>query len=108
MKSSSVIDACAFHDWGASPTLVPYMPQGWGRLISRDGDLMGPMNIKADWLHDHPLGGKAPDTAPETGPPGSDPGLLIRQAVEERGVERLVLGYHEGLLSSGYPAPFTA
>jgi predicted TIM-barrel fold metal-dependent hydrolase len=108
MTPGSTIDGCAFHDWGASPTLVPYMPAGWGDLITRSGDLLGPMNIKADWLHDHPLGGRAPETAPETGPPGSDPDLLLRQALDARGVERAVLGYHDGLLSSGYPAPYTA
>jgi predicted TIM-barrel fold metal-dependent hydrolase len=108
MSSLPVIDACAFHDWGGSPALVPYMPSGWGELITRTGDLLGPMNIKADWLFDHPFGGKADGTAPEEGPPGSDPALLVAQAIEARGVDRLVLGYHDGLLSSGYPAPFTA
>jgi uncharacterized protein len=108
MGPTAVIDGCAFHDWGGSPVLVPYMPPGWGELITRSGDVMGPMNIKADWLHDHPFGGRAPGTEPATGPPGSDVGLLARQTIDERSVERVVLGYHDGLLSSGYPAPFTA
>jgi uncharacterized protein len=108
MDTIATIDGCAFHDWGGSLALVPYMPTGWGELITRSGDLMGPMNTKADWLHDHPFGGRADGTEPATGPAGSDPGLLIRQALTERGCDRVVLGYHDGLLSSGYPAPFTA
>jgi hypothetical protein len=40
-----VADACAHHDGGGSPTLVPSLPNGWGELLTRAGELLGPMHV---------------------------------------------------------------
>jgi uncharacterized protein len=104
--SGQSIDACAFHGWASPLDLTPYMSEGWQRAVRRSGEIRGPMNIKAQWFLENPLGGKAKDAATDAGPAGTDPDTLIRQVLDERGVSRAVLGHHDGLLSSAYPLPY--
>jgi predicted TIM-barrel fold metal-dependent hydrolase len=90
-------------DWASNATLTPYMSDGWRTLVTEEN-----LKIKSMWQNQHPLGNKAPGTAPRDGPPGSDPELLIRQLLDERGCERVVLGHQEGLLSTALPLPYMA
>ncbi|MFT3866705.1 MAG: amidohydrolase family protein [Solirubrobacterales bacterium] len=97
------IDACAFHDWSTVSELAGYLPDGWREVIMRQGDPTGPLVIKSKWAHRNPLGDKAAWAYPEKGMPGSSRELTTRQLLEERGLDRLVLGYDEGLLASAHP-----
>jgi hypothetical protein len=101
--SLQVIDACAFHDWAKPTDLVPYLSDGWGELVKVEN-----LKIKGMWQNQHPSGGIAPGAQPPSGPPASDPDFLIKQLLEERGAERVVLGHQEGILSSALPLPFEA
>jgi predicted TIM-barrel fold metal-dependent hydrolase len=99
-----VIDACAFHDWASNLELVPYLSEGWGELVKVEN-----LKVKGMWQNEHPLGGKDPAAKPPTGGPhASDPEFLIKQLLEERGSERIVLGHQEGLLSAALPLPYEA
>jgi predicted TIM-barrel fold metal-dependent hydrolase len=101
-----VVDACAFHEWKSSLELVPYMSEGWGRVVKRENDLMPPVHVMSNWRYEHPTGGKALDAYPEAGPPGSDRELLLEQLFAGGRRGRLVLGYHEGLLATAFPQPY--
>ncbi len=99
-----VIDACAFHDWKSNLDLVPYLSEGWGELVRIEN-----LKIKGMWQNEHPFGGKDPAAKPPNGGPhASDPEFLIQQLLEERGMERVVLGHQEGMLSAALPLPFEA
>jgi uncharacterized protein len=99
----TVIDACVFHEWSGAEDLAPYLSEGWRRMVLREGGR--PMSTGSIWRYEHPLGGKDEEAFPATGPPGSDPGLLLEQlgGGEERA--RIVLGYHDGLLATAFPQP---
>jgi predicted TIM-barrel fold metal-dependent hydrolase len=103
-----VIDACAFHEWSSPLDLAPYMSEGWERAVRRAGEIRGPMNVKGQWIMEHPHGGKSAQAGTEAGPAGTDPATLIREVLDDRGVDRVVLGHFDGLLSSAYPLPYLA
>ena len=63
------------------------------------------MSVGSVWRYEHPLGGKAVETFPASGPPGSDPDLLIAQTIGDDPGARVVLGYHDGLLTTAFPQP---
>lgn len=106
--SAPVIDACVFHEWRSSLTLVPYMSSGWRDFITRRGDLTGPLNVKSGWAFESPGGRKAAGAHPEKGPPGSDYDLMLSQVLSGGVRERVVLGYDDGLLATAYPIPHMA
>ena len=96
--SSRAIDGMVFHEWSSTLTLTPYMEPSWAELVTRKGDRGGPLRLATNWLYRNPMhGNKAPASYPTTGVPGSDPEMLAA-----RPGSRLVLGYDEGLLASGF------
>jgi predicted TIM-barrel fold metal-dependent hydrolase len=103
-----LIDACAFHEWGPAATLMPYMSDGWRHAIRREGDYGGPMATTVRPIYQRPLGSKLESARPESGPPGSDVDLLIRQLLDEGGRERVVLGYDDGILATPFPLPYVS
>jgi predicted TIM-barrel fold metal-dependent hydrolase len=101
---TDVIDACAFHDWRSNVDLVPFLTEGWGELVTLEN-----LKVKGAWQNVHPLGGTLPDAdPPRGGPPASDPDFLIKQLLDDRACDRVVLGHYEGLLSTGLPLPYEA
>jgi predicted TIM-barrel fold metal-dependent hydrolase len=116
MTPASVIDACAFHEWPSQLSLLPYMPVGWAELIKREADIGGPMNIKSQWLFEHPRRRNASDALyygevrKDKGgpPPGTEVGDVIGSLLDGTGTERVVLGYYDGLLATAYPLPYVA
>jgi predicted TIM-barrel fold metal-dependent hydrolase len=87
------IDGCAFHDWRSTSTLTPYMTEAWRELLERPGDLGGPVSVKPQPLHRHPeddadtIRAELPD--------------FRRNYLDVAPVDRVVLAYDEGLLSTG-------
>src|SRR5260221_13260557 len=49
-----MIDSLVFHDWPDTLTLVPYLNEGWQEWVTRPGDLGGPVQVKGQWLYEHP------------------------------------------------------
>ncbi|MDX6469820.1 MAG: uncharacterized protein QOF75_1623 [Gaiellaceae bacterium] len=97
-----VIDACAFHDWVSKDALLPYVGKGWRDLLAIEN-----VQVKGQWQNQPQDDRAGPETTPPTGgPPASDPAYLIRQLLEERGSERVVLGHEQGLLSAGLPMAY--
>jgi predicted TIM-barrel fold metal-dependent hydrolase len=104
-----VIDAGAFHEWSASRELLPHMPEGWRMLVVMEGERPAPLDLKSTWRYKHPLGGKAVETYPDSGlAPGTDVDFVLAQLFDGGRRERVVLGYHEGLLSTAFPQPYLA
>jgi predicted TIM-barrel fold metal-dependent hydrolase len=100
VAASATVDAALFHDWPSTRALAPYIDPGWREMVLREGDLGGPITLKAEWLFAHPQGYADADTYPEgSAVAGSDPRMTLEQAVG--GHEFSVLGYHEGLLTAG-------
>jgi predicted TIM-barrel fold metal-dependent hydrolase len=74
------------------------MEPAWAELVTRQGDRGGPLRLATNWLYRNPLhGNKAASAYPPRGAPGSD-----RDMVAGLPGERLVLGYEEGLLATGF------
>jgi hypothetical protein len=101
-----VIDSCAFHEWSATADLAEYMDDGWRQVVMRAGDKGGPLKLASRWLYQNPAGDKLPDAYPEVGVPGSDAGLLKSQLADGSARTKIVLGYHDGLLATGFPFPY--
>jgi predicted TIM-barrel fold metal-dependent hydrolase len=101
-----VVDACVFHDWPSSHALVPYLPAGWGKLVAAGTGRGAPLRVKSHWRVRDPRGAQAPSSFPANGVPGSDPELLVEQLFGSGERDRVVLGYHDGLLATAYGDPF--
>jgi uncharacterized protein len=99
-----VVDGCAFHEWPSPAALAPYLSAGWRGLIEPGGGGRA-HSAGSVWRYEHPLGGSADDAFPAERPPGSDPDLLIAQTIADDPDARLVLGYHDGLLTTAFPQP---
>ncbi|MBJ7599479.1 MAG: hypothetical protein DLM67_18185 [Candidatus Nephthysia bennettiae] len=96
--AAAVIDAGVFHEWSSTLTLTPYMEPAWAELVTRKGDRGGPLRLGTNWIYRNPMhGNKAASAYPKEGIPGSD-----RDMLAQRPGDRLVLGYDEGLLASGF------
>jgi predicted TIM-barrel fold metal-dependent hydrolase len=109
--TGSVIDACAFHEWGSPTALLPYMGDDWRELITRAGDHNGPMLITSVWRNAHPhdaqrIGSGGKIVNPNGAGNGSDMEVLIQQLLGDNRRERVVLGYHDGLLATAGPLPY--
>jgi uncharacterized protein len=98
----AAIDGCVFHEWPGPHALAPYLPEGWRRMLMRDGNPINPGSI---WRYTHPRGEQDVAALPASGPPGSDLGLLVAQTLGGGLRERVVLGYHDGLLATAFPQP---
>jgi len=93
-----IIDAGTFHEWSSTLTLTPYMEPAWAELVTRKGDKGGPLRLATNWLYRNPqYGNKAAAAYPPHGVPGSD-----RDMIAQRPGDRLVLGYDEGILATGF------
>jgi predicted TIM-barrel fold metal-dependent hydrolase len=119
VSATGTIDACVYHDWASTAALAPYLDPGWRELALREGDRGGPMTLRSEFLYVHPQGFADDHTYPEEqaaatgqvnpltgqrtggrgGAAGSEVQLTLRQAVD--GHAHAILGYHEGLLSTG-------
>jgi uncharacterized protein len=100
----SVIDAGVFHEWSSTLTLTPYMEPAWAELVTRKGDRGGPLRLATNWIYRNPLhGNKAAASYPAQGIPGSD-----REMLAKRPGDRIVLGYDEGLLATGFAYHYLA
>src|SRR5689334_14026131 len=84
------------------------MSAGWREVIARPGDPEGPAAIKSKFTHQNPLGDKLPSSYPEKGLPGSDRELLVSDLLEGGVRDRVVLAYHEGLLTTAHPFHYVA
>lgn len=102
MYQGSVIDACAFYQPASVRALAPYLTEGWRELVMRPGNPVGPNPIKAAPLVVNPMGAKASDTYPESGPAGSSLAKLAEQLLDRRGRVRVVLGHDDSLLTAAY------
>lgn len=103
-QAAPVIDACLFHEWSSTLTLTPYMEPAWSELVTRKGDRGGPLRLATNWIYRNPMhGNKAAAAYPVKGVPGSDRGMLAN-----RPGERLVLGYDDGLLTTGFAYHYLA
>ena len=99
-----VIDSGVFHEWSSTLTLTPYMDAAWSAFVTREGDRGGPVRLGTNWIYRNPMhGNKAASAYPKQGIPGSDPDMLAT-----RPGDRLVLGYDEGLLASGFAYHYLA
>jgi predicted TIM-barrel fold metal-dependent hydrolase len=87
-----MIDGCAFHDWRSTGVLTPYMSEAWRAVLERPGDLGGPVNIKSEPYHRHPDADADVIRA--------ELGEFRRCYLDVAPVDRVVLGYDEGLLST--------
>ena len=94
MTPAGVIDACAFHDVRSTDDLLPYLGSGWSDLLAIE-------NVKArgEWQNHRPFVG---DALPE------DPDAFLARLDAQPQTERVVLGYHEGLLAAGLPSGYKA
>lgn len=93
---TSLIDACAFHEWPSSEAIAPYMSAGWREMLKPvDSERLATTRNFSRYTN--PLGEKARDSHPEGGPPGSDLGLFGTQHLDELGADRVVLAYDEGI-----------
>jgi predicted TIM-barrel fold metal-dependent hydrolase len=102
--SAQVIDSGIFHEWSSTLTLTPYMEPAWQELVTRKGDRGGPLRLGTNWLYRNPMhGNKAAESYPAHGIPGSD-----REMLAKRPGDRLVLGYDEGLLATGFAYHYLA
>jgi predicted TIM-barrel fold metal-dependent hydrolase len=102
--SLAVIDSGVFHEWSSTLTLTPYMEPAWAELVTRKGDRGGPLRLGTNWLYRNPMhGNKAASAYPTKGIPGSD-----REMLAKRPGDRIVLGYDEGLLATGFSYHYLA
>src|SRR5712664_4668446 len=103
-QKTAVIDGGVFHEWSSTLTLTPYMEPAWAELVTRKGDRGGPLRLGTNWLYRNPMhGNKAASAYPAKGIPGSD-----REMLAKRPGDRLVLGYDEGLLATGFSYHYLA
>jgi predicted TIM-barrel fold metal-dependent hydrolase len=100
--SHGVIDACAFHEWNSSEDLFPYLSRGWRDLLSLPGSGMSTMSVVPGRSYQNPTGGKAENSYPPTGKPGSDFEFVTRQLFESGSRERAVLAYDEGFFVTAF------
>src|SRR5262245_4005713 len=72
--ATKVVDLCAFHDWGNTHTLVPYLSDGWDVLLGRPTDPFGPGNTRVGTTYVDPRGFWDVEAYPESGvgTPGMD------------------------------------
>lgn len=103
-----MIDGLVFHEWPSLAALAPYLDAGWRDVLLRPHDRTGPVNVRTPMLYANPLGAKARTAYPESGPAGSSFELLQRQVLARSGIERVVLGYDDGLAASAFPNYYIA
>ncbi len=92
-----MIDACAFHEWPDTAALEPYLPEGYTEILS------GNIPIRSPRRYNDPLGA----TDPAAGAPGSVD-HLCSQLLDGCGLERVVLGYEDGMYSAIHSTFFIA
>ena len=97
-----MIDACAFHEWPDTATLAPYLPGGYAEILANGVRIHSPRRY-----HD-PLGATDPAASTDDRPAGSDPVLLCSQLLDDCGLERVVLGYEDGMYSAIHSTFFIA
>ncbi len=85
-----MIDACAFHEWPDNATLAPHLPEGYAEILA------GTVPIRSPRRYFDPLGAYDPNASPT----GSDVDLLCAQLLDACGLERVVLGYEDGMYSA--------
>jgi uncharacterized protein len=86
-----MIDGLAIHDYRFDLDLGTHLPEAYRELIERSRD--SARRIRARWLYDNP---KPPTTVSTT-----DYDAIVGELLS-RGTERIVLGYEDALLVSGY------
>jgi len=108
-----VIDACAFHEWPSTETLVGYMDEAWHELLMRPGDIAGPVNVRGGRLFTDPRGQKQAAVSSAVfadakgGVPGSSFETFQADVLDARpDLERVVIGYEQSLSSTVYPHPW--
>src|SRR5258705_5909589 len=115
-KSQAHVDACAFHEWSASPVLLPYMDEGWKDLVAPTGAGFAVNTHGQRIMSDPRLGAPIPQWEPAAGAddtsfrnvgglgdgavPGSSYEALCDEVLEPGGADRVVLGYDLGLAST--------
>src|ERR1700687_2136931 len=102
VRADRVIDACVFHEWPSTLALTPHMDPAWAELLTREGDLTGPLRLGSNWLYRNPDGGnKARSSRPDSGVPGSSRELTSDQLLASGQRQRLVLAFDDGMLATG-------
>jgi hypothetical protein len=101
-----VIDACVHHHWRSQLEVTDFMSAGWREHIGVPGTLpggAGAMPILPAAPFRHPAGDYLATAEPDGAPAGSDPGLLVRQALGAGRVERAVLSHDRGMFIPAVP-----
>lgn len=108
LSHDGIVDSLVFHDWGPSRTLLPYMSAAYQQWISRPGDLAGPLQLRSRWLYDRPGGGNVPSEIGSERPSGTHQEAVSTMLRQRPSINRVVLGYDDGLLSTSYPTRYAA
>lgn len=87
----AMIDGLAIHDYRSDLDLGTHLPEAYRELIERSRD--SARRIRARWLYDNPR--------PATTVSATDYDAIVGELLG-RGAERIVLGYEDALLVSGY------
>src|SRR5260221_945399 len=74
-------------------------------VVTRPGDLGGPVQVKGQWLYEHPRDRRL---AGEPGRLAVDFETLKVQVLDGGDLDRVVLGYDDGLLGTAYPSRYAA
>jgi predicted TIM-barrel fold metal-dependent hydrolase len=106
--SAPVFDACVFHEWNSIKDLAPFMSEGWQQLLLRPGEKGAAVEVRSSPLYTNPMGGKAVESYPAKGRPGSDYETLARQVLGSQSRERVVLGFDDGLYCTANPNHYVA
>jgi predicted TIM-barrel fold metal-dependent hydrolase len=91
---------------------MEYMSRGWQEHLMQPVRMPGgsgrPLPILPLFPYRRPAGDKLPDSRPSGGPPGSNVDLLLSQAADAHGVERVVLSHDEAIYAACIPNPHLA
>jgi uncharacterized protein len=91
-----VIDSLVFHDWSSDLVLENYLTPAYAEWIRQPAEQQG-LRIRSAWRH-LPFDG---DDEPAKTAANAD--ALLAQLFADGRRERVVLGYHDGLLATAHP-----
>lgn len=105
MTPVTATDCCVFHDWALPSELFPYLSDGWREVVERPGDMGGMLRPNSSWVHAEPS--LEPDR-PRSSWTFRDVDTLRSAVLESGDRDRVILGYHENLLTTASPYHYLA
>jgi len=96
-KTGPVVDACVFHDWDSVRRYTPYMSDSWRNLVTRPGDPGGPVNFASRPHHYSPVRREEKNAV--------DVETLSAAFLDSGLRSRVVLGFEETLMATGFHSP---